>query len=56
MDKNQAETVSRQIEDLLKKNEIHYKIQIVRSPNVRFINLEISIKVINDKNNIGKSN
>jgi len=45
MDKNQAETVSRQIEDLLKKYDVHYKTERVQSPELKFINITISIKV-----------
>lgn len=47
MTKTKAENIQLQIEEILKSNDIHYKTEIVRSPNLKFINIMISIKVTN---------
>ena len=40
-----AKALQEAIERILKKDDIHYKAEYVRSPNLKFINTEISIKI-----------
>jgi len=41
----QARAIQVQIEDILKKHEIHFKTEYVSNPKLKFINITISIKV-----------
>lgn len=45
MTKQQAFEIQRQVEAILKNNGIHFKIELVRSPDLKFINIEASIKI-----------
>ena len=45
MNELQAKAIRVQIEDLLKKYDVHYKTELVNSPILKFINITISIKV-----------
>jgi len=36
--------IQQEIETILTKNNIHYKVEMVNSPELKFINLNISIK------------
>ena len=45
MNRAEAEQVSKMIEDLLVKYDIHYKNERVNSPTLKFINITISIKI-----------
>ena len=46
MTRTQAITVQKEIEEILKKNRLHYKVEYVRCPSLKFINLEVSIKIV----------
>jgi len=40
-----AKALQEVIERILKKDDVHYKVELVRSPALKFINMEISIKI-----------
>lgn len=48
MTRKEAITVQKEIEEVLKKKGLHYKIEYVRNPSLKFINLEVSIKITKD--------
>jgi len=43
--KTEAIKIQKEIMDILAKNAIHNKVEYVRSPDLKFINLEASIKI-----------
>ena len=45
MTRTQAIAVQNEIEAILKKNGLHYKVEYVRNPTLKFINVEVSIKI-----------
>jgi len=46
MTRTQAIAIQKEVQAILKKNGLHSKIEYVRSPDLKFINIrEISIKV-----------
>ena len=45
MTKDKAVELQKRIQDILEKNDIHHKIEYVQSPRLKFINMEISIKI-----------
>lgn len=45
MTRTEAIKTQKEIEGVLKKNNLHYNIEYVRNPSLKFINLTISIKV-----------
>ena len=51
MNRTDAIAVQKEIEALLKKNSLHYNVKYVRNPSLRFIDIEISIKVTGEKGN-----
>jgi hypothetical protein len=47
MTRVQAIDAQKEIEAVLKKHQLHYKVEYVRQPDLKFINLEVSIKITN---------
>jgi len=45
MTRTEAIAVQKEIEKILIRNNAHYKVEYVRSPSLKFVNMEISIKV-----------
>lgn len=45
MTESQAVKIQEQIENLLVRNGVHYKIEYVRTSELKFINFNISIKI-----------
>lgn len=45
MTEPEAVSLQEKIEGMLQPNETHYRTEKVRSPNLKFININISIKV-----------
>ena len=43
--RTKAIEIQKEIENILKKNSLHYNVNYVRNPSLKFINIEISIKV-----------
>lgn len=48
MTSTRAIEIQKQIETILNDNDVHYKIEYVRSPNLKFINVGASIKITKD--------
>jgi len=45
MTADNAIKIQKEIENILTKNNIHYKVEYVNSPMLKFINITVSIKV-----------
>ena len=41
----EALKIQKEIENILNKNKVYYKSEYVKSPDIKFINIVISIKV-----------
>lgn len=48
MTRDKAISIQKEIEAILKKNDLHYEVNYVRKPSLKFINLEVSIKITKD--------
>jgi len=48
MTADNAKKIQKEIENILIKDNIHYKVEHVNSPLLKFINLSISIKISKD--------
>lgn len=48
MTRPEAVKVQKQIESILNANNIHYTIEYVSSPNLKFINIGAAIKITKD--------
>jgi len=48
MKATEAILTQKELETILKRNDIHYKVQYVRNPKLKFINMEVSIKITKD--------
>ena len=45
MTTDNAIKIQKEIENILTSNNIHYKVELVRSPELKFVNITISIKI-----------
>ena len=45
MTKTEAILIKKKIEAYLKRKNVHYKIEYVKQPELKFINVEFSIKI-----------
>jgi len=45
MTASEAISIQKEIERVLKQNAVHHKIEYVKNPNLKFINIEVSIKI-----------
>ena len=45
MTTDNAIKIQKEIENILTNNDIHYKVELVRSPELKFVNIAISIKI-----------
>jgi len=45
MTKTEAMLIQKEIEAVLKRKNVHYRIEYVKQPGLKFINMEVSIKI-----------
>ena len=49
MTADKAKALQEAIERILQKEDVHYKVEHVKQPELKFVNLEVSIKVTKEK-------